>query len=126
MADAAAEVRRVMGSAVCGVSGDGTWQKHGHSSLNGCVSVISVDMGKVIDVKALSSTCKSCKTKSKLRPERASYQEWKANHTSCQANHEGSAGSMETVGLYPGFVVVFETLESPGILKWHFQGLETP
>lgn len=48
--DAAVEVRRVVGSAKCGVSGDGTWQKRSHSSLNGCVSVISADAGKVTDV----------------------------------------------------------------------------
>lgn len=114
MTDAAVEVRRVVGSAECGVSGDGTWQKRGHSSLNGCVSVISVDTGKVIDVEALSSSCKSCKTKSKLRQDSASYQEWKANHTSCQANHEGSAGSMETVGLYR----IFERSKAKRDLKY--------
>ncbi|GFV64171.1 uncharacterized protein TNCV_3206791 [Trichonephila clavipes] len=30
----------------CGVSVDGTWQRRGYSSLNGCVSVISIDSGK--------------------------------------------------------------------------------
>ncbi|GFT41063.1 uncharacterized protein TNCV_1098271 [Trichonephila clavipes] len=33
----------------CGVSVDGTWQRRGFSSLNGCVSAISVDTGKIID-----------------------------------------------------------------------------
>ena len=28
--------------------------------------------------------------------------------------------------LYPGFVRVLENLESPGILLWHFPGLESP
>ena len=27
---------------------------------------------------------------------------------------------------YPGFVRVLENLESPGILLWHFPGLESP
>ncbi|GFU93999.1 hypothetical protein TNCV_2282531 [Trichonephila clavipes] len=27
----------------CGVSVDGTWQRRGHLSLNGCVSAISID-----------------------------------------------------------------------------------
>ncbi|GFW33768.1 uncharacterized protein TNCV_4052171 [Trichonephila clavipes] len=31
----------------CGVSVDGTWQRRGHLSLNGCVSAISIDTGKV-------------------------------------------------------------------------------
>lgn len=100
MVDAAVEVRSVVGSAKCGISGDGTWQKRGHLSLNGCMSAISADTGKVIDVEALSSSCKYCKTKRKLSPESTSYQEWKANHISCHAHHEGSAGSMETVGLH--------------------------
>lgn len=36
--DAAVEVRRVVGSARCGVSCDSTWQKQSHSSLNGFLS----------------------------------------------------------------------------------------
>lgn len=100
MSDAAAEVRSVVGSAKCGISGDGTWQKRGHLSSNGCMSAISADTGKVIDVEAFSSSCKSCKTKRKLSPESTLYQEWEANNISCQANHEGSAGSLETVGLH--------------------------
>lgn len=32
----------------CGVSCDGTWQKRGFSSRNGCVTVISIDTGKVV------------------------------------------------------------------------------
>ena len=28
--------------------------------------------------------------------------------------------------LFPGFVRVLENLESPGILLWHFPGLESP
>ena len=42
----------------CGVSCDGTWQKRGYSSRNGCVTVISMDTGKVLDVEALSQGCK--------------------------------------------------------------------
>lgn len=67
-----------------------------------------------MSIEALSSSCKSRKTKSKLRPENASYQEWKANHTSCQANHEGNSGSMETVGLYR----IFERSQAQRGLKY--------
>ncbi|GFU65217.1 uncharacterized protein TNCV_2134221 [Trichonephila clavipes] len=35
----------------CGISIDGTWQRRGYSSLNGCVSAISVDTGLFISVK---------------------------------------------------------------------------
>ena len=37
----------------CSVSCDGTWQRRGYSSLNGCVTTISVDTGKCIDVEEL-------------------------------------------------------------------------
>ncbi|GFU95241.1 hypothetical protein TNCV_4380941 [Trichonephila clavipes] len=30
----------------CGMSVDGTWQRRGHLSLNGCVSAISIDTGQ--------------------------------------------------------------------------------
>ncbi|GFU50108.1 acetoacetyl-CoA synthetase [Trichonephila clavipes] len=42
----------------CGVSVDGTWQRRGYSSLNGCVSVISIDSGKVLDVEFMSKVCR--------------------------------------------------------------------
>ena len=40
------------------VSGDGAWQKRGHSSLNGVVTLI--ENGKCIDYEVLSNKCKSC------------------------------------------------------------------
>ncbi|GBN79115.1 hypothetical protein AVEN_32907-1 [Araneus ventricosus] len=36
---------------------DGTWQKRGYKSLNGVVTVASMDTGKVIDVDELSKYC---------------------------------------------------------------------
>ena len=48
------------------VSGDGTWQRRGHSSLNGVMTVISMDTGKILDVEAMCWSCKSVlQTKSK-------------------------------------------------------------
>ncbi|GFV41137.1 uncharacterized protein TNCV_2667281 [Trichonephila clavipes] len=44
----------------CGVNVDGTWQKRGYSSLNGCVSTISVDSGKILDIEVLSQYCRVC------------------------------------------------------------------
>ena len=45
------------GPVNCGISWDGTWQKRGYSSRNGCVTVISVETGRVLDVEALSQGC---------------------------------------------------------------------
>ena len=42
------------------VSCDGTWQKRGYSSLNGVVSVIKVETGKVIDYRVLTKKCAQC------------------------------------------------------------------
>ena len=62
MKRAGLEVKSLMGNnnTDCGVSVDGSWQKRGYVSLNGCVSVISMDSGKVLDVEQMSRYCKSC------------------------------------------------------------------
>ncbi|GFX76655.1 hypothetical protein TNCV_3163731 [Trichonephila clavipes] len=39
----------------CGISVDGTWQRRGYTSMNGCVAAISVDTGKVLDIEVMSS-----------------------------------------------------------------------
>ena len=36
---------------------DGTWQRRDYTSLNGLVTVISVDTGKVIDYEVLNKMC---------------------------------------------------------------------
>ena len=42
------------------VSWDGTWQKRGYSSLNGIVTVVSVETGKAIDYNVLTKKCAQC------------------------------------------------------------------
>ena len=80
----------------CGVSIDGTWQKRGHASHNGVVTVISLDTKKCLDVEVMSDKCAQClKWEKKTNDPR--YQEWKASHN-CKINHAGSANSMETAG----------------------------
>jgi hypothetical protein len=80
----------------CGVSIDGTWQKRGHTSHNGIVTVISLDTKKCLDAEVLSDRCQQCqKWQHKTNDPR--YNEWKASHN-CKVNHTGSANSMETVG----------------------------
>lgn len=77
------------------VSGDGTWQKRGFSSLFGVNSLIGHYSGKVVDIETKSAYCKQCETWEKLSasPE---YAVWKESHKdNCQANHEGPSGNME-------------------------------
>ncbi|GFY23249.1 uncharacterized protein TNCV_3764871 [Trichonephila clavipes] len=37
----------------CGISVDGTWQRRGYTSMNGCVAAISVDTGKMLDIEVI-------------------------------------------------------------------------
>lgn len=65
---------------------DGTWQRRGFSSLNGVVSVSSIDSGKILDVQVLTKYCHTCSTMlDKSKPHE------------CK-NFEGSSGSMELEG----------------------------
>ena len=82
----------------CAVSCDGTWQKRGFSSLNGCVSVITMETGKINDVEPMTKICWECKRHENDR-ETQEYEMWKADHkSSCKANYSGSAPAMEPEG----------------------------
>lgn len=65
---------------------DGTWQRRGHISLNGAVTLTSVDTGKVLDVSVLSKYC-LCKGRLQNKHE-----------ANCTANYKGTSGGMELVG----------------------------
>ncbi|XP_069690036.1 uncharacterized protein [Periplaneta americana] len=65
---------------------DCSWQKRGHTSLNGIVSATSFDTGKIIDVEILSKFCYICSTTPSL-------------HHNCKKNYEGSSGGMEVAGV---------------------------
>ena len=80
----------------CQVFVDGTWQKHGHSSLTGVVTVISKANWKCLDHIVLSEACKGCQTWSN-RTNHPEYNSWLENHD-CSINHTGSSGSMEGKG----------------------------
>ncbi|XP_055943287.1 uncharacterized protein LOC129972975 [Argiope bruennichi] len=76
--------------AQCGVSVDGTWQRRGYSSLNGCVTVISIDTGKVLDIEVMSKVCRICDKKNS--------EAINSSHTCTK--HTGSSGAMEPLGAY--------------------------
>lgn len=48
------------GSSDLNVALDGSWKKQGFESLNGLVSVTSVDTSKLLDVAVLSKYCQTC------------------------------------------------------------------
>ncbi|GFU31892.1 uncharacterized protein NPIL_694341 [Nephila pilipes] len=62
---------------------DGSWQKRGHTSLNGVVSATCLETGKVLDFKCLSKYCFKCKNRNNK------------DHT-CEKNFEGFSGGMES------------------------------
>ena len=100
MADGASEIRgNNEGISQCSVSCDGTWQKRGYSSLNGCVTVISMQTGKCLDIDIQSKVCHGCQRINKTTdPEEKRVLE--ADHIGkCKANFKGSASSMEPTGV---------------------------
>lgn len=73
---------------------DGTWQKRGHTSLNGVVTVTSFDTGKVIDFECLSKFCVACVNKKNV----SNLEQMRLHKLKCSANYTGSSGGMEVVG----------------------------
>lgn len=66
---------------------DGTWQRRGFSSLNGVLTAIAANTGKVVDVRVYS---KFCRCKNRLDNNH--------NLNKCQANFNGASGMMEVAG----------------------------
>ena len=61
-------------------------------------AVISIDIGKVLDVEAMSKACKQCQLHSHLDKDSVEYQLWRADHNNCTANFQGSAQAMGPEG----------------------------
>lgn len=68
------------------VAVDGSWQKRGHVSLNGIVSVTSEDNGKVLYIRVMS---KFCQCPNKFRNQHSD---------ACTARYLGSSCGMEVEG----------------------------
>ncbi|GFW81915.1 histone-lysine N-methyltransferase SETMAR [Trichonephila clavipes] len=83
MQTAAKEAKDVNGHSDIPVPIVGTWQKRGHTSLNGAVIATSVDTGKVLDASNLSRFCK-CPNKT--------------HNEKCKDNHFRNSESMEVSG----------------------------
>lgn len=76
------------------MSGDGTWRKPGHSSLQGVATLIGSHSGKVVDIGIKNSYCNTCAFWEQ-RSGTTEYLEWLNEHEDeCSANHHGSAGKM--------------------------------
>ena len=101
MSKAAEQVKEMNATCDIVASFHGTWQKPGHSSLNGVVSEISVSKGKILDFEVNSKSCKACQEKKHLNKESEEFLEWKTHHIAdCQINHSSSSSSMEVYGVW--------------------------
>ncbi|GFY34159.1 uncharacterized protein TNCV_2504621 [Trichonephila clavipes] len=84
-------------------------KKRDYSSLNGCVSTISVDSGKILDIEVLSQYCRVC-----TKTEKTSGFSKKCVVSHFCKNHKGSASNMETVDVYR----IFERSEANRSLRY--------
>ncbi|GFS97553.1 uncharacterized protein NPIL_65851 [Nephila pilipes] len=82
--------------AECGVSVDGTWQRRGYTSMNGCVAALSIGTGKVVDIEIMSSYCPTYRKLSKM-PKGIVSETLEADHV-CRSNFKGSSLKMKAVG----------------------------
>lgn len=99
MTRAAKEEKEATGKETITVSGDGTWQKRGFTSLFGIVTLVGLITGKVLDFFVLSLVCKICDAY-RGPQEGVEYEVWQEEHSDqCTKNHEGSSGSMEVSGM---------------------------
>ncbi|GFW46543.1 uncharacterized protein TNCV_1936131 [Trichonephila clavipes] len=90
---AAREAKDISGHFDIPVAIDGTWKKHGYTSLNSAVIATSFYTSKVFDASVLTRLCK-CSNK--------------MHNENCKANHFGNSGSMEVSGA----VKIFQRSES--------------
>ena len=77
--------------------------RKGYSSLNGIVTVVSVETREAIDYNVLTKKCAHCTALGSRRGTDA-FEEFMSTHENeCEINHEGSAGSMEAKGVVTSF-----------------------
>jgi hypothetical protein len=93
---------------------DGSWQKPGHTSLNGVVTATSMDTGKVLDVVCLSKYCHSCTANKNKDTEHKDF-----HSPVCVANYQGSSGGMEVQG---ALAIFHRSMETRGLRYLQYLG----
>ena len=83
--------------------------RRGYQSLDGCVTAISMDTGKVLEVEVMSRNCKQCEVFNKIDHTSEKFLNWKDKHVNCKANFRGSAPAMEPEGARRIFKRSFKT-----------------
>lgn len=85
---------------------DGSWQKRGHTSLNGIVSATAFDTGKVLDIEIITKFCDICSKNPTTQ------------HV-CKKDYDGSSGGMEVAGVANIFK---RSIQSRGVLYTDYLG----
>ena len=75
------------------MSCDDTWQRRGHSSLHGCIT-LSIDTGKCLDVEVLTKVCHGCERISKEKD--VSKKADLLERYVCKENYQGSLPTVKT------------------------------
>ena len=122
MNNAAVELKRGKNMVFdIGVSLDGSWQRRGFSSMNGVVTAISIDTGKIIDIESMSRYCRQCFVIGRsMEDDQEAFSAWQESHKlNCRLNYSGSAPSMEPAGAKR----IFErSIEKRGVRYMSFYG----
>ena len=122
MNNAAVELKRGKNMVIdIGVSLDGSWQRRGFSSMNGVVTAISIDTGKIIDIESMSRYCRQCFVIGRsMEDDQEAFSAWQESHKlNCRLNYSGSAPSMEPAGAKR----IFErSIEKRGVRYMSFYG----
>lgn len=89
-------------------SGDGTWRKQGHSSLQSVTTLIGHHTQRVLDVGIKNLYCQECVSWENKRGTEE-YVMWNDGHAEhCKINHTGSSGKMESQTM----IEIFQRSES--------------
>ena len=84
-------------------------KKGGFASLNGLVSIISVDSGKCLDYRVLTKKCAQCSYWENHKNSEEYTQFMMTHEAECLINHRSSAGKMECDGIVDCFVSSVDT-----------------
>ncbi|XP_071040204.1 uncharacterized protein [Parasteatoda tepidariorum] len=99
MANAASAEKSCTGKDTSTVTGDGTCETRGHTSLIGTCILIGSEAGNILDIEVMSSYCKVCDAYQGAKFG-INCKRWLQKHLPfCKKNHLGSAGQMEVDGM---------------------------
>ena len=101
------------GNTDISIAFDGSWQKRGHVSKNGCATATSIDTGKVIDFEILTKYCQGCTIAGKNKDKVTAHKQV------CTKNYEGSSGGMEVAA---AMAIFHRSIQERGVRYINYLG----